>query len=185
MSDNQRSFWSTIPGLVTGLAGLLTGIVGLVTVLIQLNVIGGGSSNKTAATEPAPAAGGITTTAPVAGGNASTATTGLGSFSLSPKPLTFGPTDPTVKTITVTNMGTAPITLKPPTVTGDNADQFSAAFDSCTSAPIIPGLSCTLKVTFKPGGPLGSYKATLQVAPATGAVRGDEVPLTASTLLGR
>ena len=40
-SENKKSFWSSIPGLVTGLAGLLTGVVGLVTVLIQLDVIGG------------------------------------------------------------------------------------------------------------------------------------------------
>ena len=40
MSENKKSFWSSIPGLVTGLAGLLTGVVGLVTVLIQLEDLG-------------------------------------------------------------------------------------------------------------------------------------------------
>jgi hypothetical protein len=182
VSDNKRSFWSSVPGLVTGLAGLLTGIVGLVTVLIQLNVIGGGSSDKTAVTEPTPSAG-VTTTAPT--GVGSTATTELGTFVLSPKPLNFGPADPKVKTVTVKNTSDrVAITLKPPLVTGDNAAQFSAVFDTCGSAPLAPNLSCTLKVTFTPSGPLGNYKATLQVKPATGAVAGDEVTLTASTLLG-
>jgi hypothetical protein len=99
--------------------------------------------------------------------------------------LTFAPTDPKVKTVTVKNTSdTAAISLQPPKVTGDNAAQFSATFDTCSAAPLRPGLSCTLKVTFTPGGLLGSYKAMLQIQPAAGAVRGDEVPLTASTLLG-
>jgi len=182
MSENKRSFWSSIPGLVTGLAGLLTGIVGLVTVLIQLNVLGGGSSNKTAATATTSPAAGVTTT--LGAGAGTTAVTELGSFTLSPKPLTFGPTEK-VKTVTVKNTSDrTAITLKPPTVTGDNAAQFTPTFDTCTSGALLPGLSCTLKVTFTPAGPLGSYKATLQVQPQSGAVKGDEVALTASTLLG-
>ncbi len=174
MSENKRSFWSSVPGLVTGMAGLLTGIVGLVTVLIQLNVIGGDKPGTPAATA---------TTVANAGGT--TATTEVGSFTVSPKPLTFGPTDSKVKTVTVKNTSdTASISLQPPRVTGDNAGQFSAAFDTCSSAPLRPNLSCTLKVTFAPDRPLGNYKATLQVQPAAGAVRAEEVQLTASTLLG-
>jgi hypothetical protein len=178
MSESKRSFWASVPGVVTGIAGLLTGVVGLVTVLIQLNVIGGDKAGGNKVPD-APGAS-VTTLAP----SGTTPTTEVGSFTVAPKPLTFGPTDK-VKTVTVKNTSdTASITLQPPKVTGDNAGQFSAAFDSCSGAPLRPGLSCTLKVTFTPAGALGNYKATLQVQPAAGAVRADEVPLTASSLLG-
>jgi hypothetical protein len=180
MSENKRSFWASVPGLVTGIAGLLTGVVGLVTVLIQLNVIGGDKvgGNKASDT-PAVSA---TTVAP---SGTTPKAAEVGSFTVSPKPLTFGPTDPKVKTVTVKNTSdTAWLTLQSPRITGDNAAQFSAAFDTCSGAPLQPGLSCTLKVTFTPAGPLGNYKATLQIPAPAGAVRADEVPLTASTLLG-
>jgi hypothetical protein len=177
MSESKKSFWSSIPGLVTGLAGLLTGIVGLVTVLIQLDVIGGDDAET-------PAPGVTTTVAGATTGSPVTPTTALGTFTLSPKPLTFGPNDK-VKTVTVRNTSdVAAITLMAPKVIGDDAARFTPAFDTCSSAPLGPNLSCTIKVTFAPTGPLATYKATLQVVPATGAVRGDEVPITASTLLG-
>ena len=180
MSETKRSFWASVPGLVTGIAGLLTGVVGLVTVLIQLNIIGGDKAGGDKASSDKPAVS-ATTLAP----SGTTPTTAeVGSFTVAPKPVTFGPTDK-VKTVTVKNTSdSASITLQPPRVTGDNATQFTAAFDTCSGAPLKPGLSCTLKVTFTPAGPLGNYKATLQVQPAAGAVRADEVPLTASSLLG-
>ncbi|HEX2273772.1 MAG TPA: hypothetical protein VHG90_07860 [Acidimicrobiales bacterium] len=53
-TTKPKSFWSSIPGFVTGLAGILTGVVGLITVLIQLDVIGGGSDDSPSpADEPA------------------------------------------------------------------------------------------------------------------------------------
>ncbi len=173
MSETKRSFWASVPGLVTGITGLLTGVVGLVAVLIQLDVIGGdGASDRPA------------TTATTLATSGTTPSTEVGSFTVIPDPLTFGPTDPKVKTVTVKNTSaTVSISLQPPKVTGDTA-QFSAAFDTCSSAPITAGLSCTVKVTFSPSGALGNYKATLQIQPASGAVRADEVALSGSTLLG-
>ena len=61
MSENKKSFFSSIPGLITGLAGLVTGIVGLFTVLIQLDVIGGDDDSGPTG------AGGTTTVAPATG----------------------------------------------------------------------------------------------------------------------
>ena len=68
MSENSRSFFSTVPGLVTGLAGVLTAVVGLITVLIQLGVIGGDDSDGSPAVnaEP-PASGGVPTALHVVG----------------------------------------------------------------------------------------------------------------------
>ncbi|MDQ3640874.1 MAG: hypothetical protein M3450_05235 [Actinomycetota bacterium] len=179
MSENKRSFFSTIPGLVTGLAGLLTGIVGLVTVLIQLNVIGGDDSNGSTAVN----AGGPVTSAPAGGGGGgATPTTEAGSFTVSPSPLNFGPADPKEKTLTVKNTSsTARLTVQTPRVTGKDAERFSTSSDC--SGSLAPNLSCNVRVTFAPSGPLRTYEATIQVQ-ATGAPRGAEVKVTASTLLG-
>ena len=174
MSENKRSFFSTIPGLVTGLAGLLTGIVGLVTVLIQLGVLGGdGDGNGTSATATT-VAGGTT----VAGAGA-TPTAEPPRFSVSPSSLDFKLTDPRDKKVTVRNESSATTLTVSPQVAGTDRAQFSA---SGCSAPVRPGLSCEVTVTFAPGGPLRTYQASLQIS-APGA-RAEEVRLTASTLLG-
>lgn len=174
MSENKRSFFSTIPGLVTGLAGLLTGIVGLVTVLMQLNVIGGDEDTRsTGSTADAPAGGG-------AGG--ATTTTEAGTFTVSPSTLNFGPTDPKEKVVKVTNTSdSAKLTVQAPDVTGKDADRFTSSRGDC-SGQLAPNLSCDVRVTFAPNAALRSYEATLQIK-ATGAPRAAEVKITASSVL--
>lgn len=191
MSESNKSFWSTVPGLVTGLAGLLTGIVGLVTVLIQLGVIGGGhdsgdktvvASNGAASTLPGTSPSTVGGYGAGSGGGANT-TVEAGTFTVLPTSVDFPPTDAKDKTVTVKNTSAAAkITVDPPTISGADAQQFSASFDSCTSAPLPAGASCTLRITFKPSGPLRKYSATLRVS-AEGAQRVSEVAITASTLL--
>ena len=176
MSESRRSFFSTVPGLVTGLAGLLTAIVGLVTVLIQLDVIGGKDSGRSTGDA------GPTTSAPAVGGVGGTTTTAeAGTFTVNVSTLNFGPGDPKEKVLTVKNTSnTARLSVKTPRVTGKDEDRFTASAGDCT-ASLAPNLSCNLRVTFTPGGPLRSYEANLQVE-ATGAPRGAQVALTASTL---
>lgn len=173
MSEGKRSFFATIPGLVTGLAGLLTGIVGLITVLIQLDVIGGGASKD--------AGGGVTTT--VAAPGAATPTTAeLGRITVNPTALKLAPTE-REKTLTVRNDGaTAAITVLNPALDGPDKAVFKTD-SGCTNIRLEPGRSCTMKVLFTPSGPLKSYSATL-VVKADGTPRTTEVPIDASTLLG-
>ena len=175
MSENKKSFWTTLPGFVTGLAGLLTGIVGLVTVLIQLGVLGGdGSGGATSTTTTGAGTG-------TGSGGAGTATTQAATFTVTPGTLDFKPADPREKTVTVRNTSdAATLTLSAPQVTGQDRAQFSASAGTC-SGPLRPGLSCEIRVTFAPAGPLRTYSAVLQVSAAGG--RGEEVRLTASTLL--
>jgi len=176
MSENKRSFFATIPGLVTGVAGLLTGIVGLVTVLMQLNVIGGDGSNGSTAGNSGP-----TTSAAVGGGAGGAATEG-GTFTVSPSTLNFAPADPKEKVVKVTNTSdSARLTVQTPRVTGKDADRFTASSGDC-SGQLAPNLSCNVRVTFAPSGALRSYEATVQIQ-ATGATRGAEVKVTGSTLL--
>lgn len=189
MSDSRRSFWSTVPGLVTGLAGLLTGIVGLVTVFIQLGILGGKDSG-----DKAPAggnSGAVTTTVAGAGAPATglggvagaTTTTDVPTFTVSPLTLDFKPQDPKVQPVTITNTSASAMLRVPlPDVSGPDGDRFTAKFGTCTDTPLRPRDSCTVNVTFTPSGALRTYTASLQVSP-TGLPVGKEVALKASTLL--
>jgi len=176
MSEKTRSFFATIPGVVTGLAGLLTAVVGLITLLVQLDVIGGDDSEKVATTATT-----VTTVTTVVGSGV-TPTTEAGTFTVNPGTLAFGPTDAKEKTVTIRNTSaTTRLTVLNPRVTGKDADRFTAAVGDC-AAPLAPDLSCSLRVTFTPSGPIRSYEAIVQLQ-ASGAPRAAEVKLTASTLL--
>ena len=180
MSENKRSFFSTIPGLVTGLAGLLTGIVGIVTVLMQLNVIGGDDSNGSTSGNGR----GTVTSSPAGGAGAGgqSPASEAGTFTVSPNPLNFGPADPKEKTLTVKNTSsTARLSVQTPRVNGKDDERFSTSSD-CPGS-LAPNLSCNVRVTFAPSGTLRTYEATIQIQ-ATGAARAAEVKVTGSTLLG-
>ena len=176
MSRSKR-FFSTIPGLVTGLAGLLTGVVGLVTVLIQLGVLGGddgrGTTTTTTATAPAVAP-------PAGGGGGATTTTEVPAFTVEPTTLDFKVGDPREKTVRVRNVSnSASLTLSQPRIIGDDASQFSVSAGACGG--LRPGESCMVRVTFAPTGSVRTYRATLQLT-GPGA-RVEEVRLMGSTLL--
>lgn len=170
MSENKRSFWSSIPGLITGIAGLLTGIVGLGTLAVQQGVVGGNGSTRPA-----------TTAAPGGAGAIPTTSTEEGAFSVSPTLLRFQ-TGEREKDVTVRNSTrTARITVTAPQFSGPDASVF-AADAGCTNVRLEPGRSCTVKVLFDPKGLLKSYKANV-VLKADGGSGATEVPIEASTLL--
>ena len=181
MSENKQSFWSTIPGLVTGLAGLLTGIVGLVTVLMQLDVIGGNGDDSSGANAPTTVGPGGST------GNAGGGNTGggggtniSGRLTADPSTLKFG-TGEREKTLTVRNSTNAQVTVLKPEYTGTDKSAFSTD-SGCTNVVLQSGRSCTLKVTLSPSGALKTYKANL-VLEAKELQQVTEVPVEATTLL--
>ncbi|HET7722202.1 MAG TPA: hypothetical protein VFK43_19690, partial [Acidimicrobiales bacterium] len=111
MSENKKPFWSSIPGLVTGLAGLLTGIVGLVTVLIQLDVIGGDDAGQpTAAVTTTVVPGGTT-------GGAGGVTSISGQLTAEPATLKLA-TGEREKTLLVRNNSSAAVTVLKPEYKG-------------------------------------------------------------------
>ncbi|MDP1805618.1 MAG: hypothetical protein Q8K72_10665 [Acidimicrobiales bacterium] len=176
MSENRKSFWSSIPGLVTGLAGLLTGIVGLVTVLIQLDVIGGdggGSPNAAVTTTVVP--GG---TAGTTGGGA--VTTISGQLSAEPATLKLA-TGEREKTLIVRNASNAAVTVLKPEYKGRDSSAFSVD-SGCTNVNLRVGATCSVKVQLAPSGPLKTYEARLVLEAKEISVV-TEVPVTASTLL--
>jgi hypothetical protein len=46
VTEDEKSFWQTVPGIITALAALITAIGGLVGILVQSGVIGGGTEGS-------------------------------------------------------------------------------------------------------------------------------------------
>jgi ribosomal protein L21E len=175
MSENKKSFWSSIPGLVTGLAGLLTGVVGLVTVLIQLDVIGGDKSETPNGSVPTTVAG----QAPAAGGGGVT-TSISGRLTAEPTSVKLT-TGERTKTLIVRNNATAQVTVLKPEYKGRDGTVFSVD-SGCTNVSLRVGASCTLTVQLARSEPLKTYEASLMLeAKEISSVT--EVPVTASTVL--
>jgi hypothetical protein len=177
VSSNSKSFWSTIPGLITGLAGILTALVGLGTLLIQVGVIGGDDDGDSTVKSGVTA----TTRRGTATGNSQTedsdspATAAKPSFTVAPDDLKLTASEKT-DTVTVSNTGTTALTLSTE-LTGDGADQFTVTKGSCGSQ-VPKGGSCSMTVSFKGGL---SAQAEL-VVKAPGAPSAQEVTLEGSLL---
>ena len=171
MSTRSKSFWSTIPGLITGLAGILTALVGLGTLLIQVGVIGGdGDGDVNTTTRPG------ATAAPRAG-DGSSGSDGSGSgrptFTVAPDDLKLTLGDKSGE-VTVSNTGDTAFTLVAE-ITGTSADQFTLRRGTC-GAEVPENGSCTMTVEFK-----GLVAATAELElTARGAAASQEVSLEGS-----
>ncbi|MDP9005634.1 MAG: hypothetical protein M3N15_01795 [Actinomycetota bacterium] len=142
------SFWSTIPGLLTGLAGVLTAGVTLVTLAVSQGWVGDGSGeDATAGSTTGPAAG----TRGGAGGGATGSALELG---VEPTTLRFRPALLTAatETVTVRNEGDVPFTVDAPQLSGDDPESFDVDDGGCAGRSLASGRSCELSVTFDPNG---------------------------------
>jgi hypothetical protein len=105
-------------------------------------------------------------TATTDGGTVSIALSGTGTpkLSVSTTTLAFGNqmlNTSNAQRLTVTNTGTAPLTISSMSLAGTNAGDFSQN-NTCSSS-IVGGSTCTITITFKPAA-LGSRSATLNVS---------------------
>jgi hypothetical protein len=90
-------------------------------------------------------------------------------FQAAPNPLAFGTrplfTPSAAQTVTVTNTGTGPLTITNVTPVGSAPTNFPGDYqitaNTCVGAPVQPGLTCTVSVTFAPQA-VGSRPALLQ-----------------------
>jgi hypothetical protein len=84
--------------------------------------------------------------------------------SFAPTSLTFGAqvigTTSAAQTETVTNTGTASLTLSTVTIGGTNPGDFTKGSDTCSGATVVPNSACTVNVTFTPSA-TGSRSASL------------------------
>jgi hypothetical protein len=150
----KRHFWSSAPGIITGIAGLLSATAAVVGLLVTFGVIGGKDSSSKATTA------GTSTPAPDrSDGTTSTTAQARVSFTVSPKELTLTLLAPEGK-VTVTNTGDSPVIVQ--TVVGGPAKaQFAVKNGSCSSE-IAPEDYCELTVKFTPGS--GPSEAALTIS---------------------
>lgn len=167
MSSPDKSFFSGLHLVITGIAALITASVAVIGLSINQGWIGG---TKT---------GGGAGTGTGTSGSTSVVTTAAPEFAVNPTSLTLQPLQPTTVSVEVSNTGVVPMTVEPPTMTGTNAGRFTAQPQTC-DGPVDPGRSCQLQVTFNPAP--GTFSAILVVQVA-GAVRATEVPITATAIL--
>lgn len=142
----ERSFWSSIPGVLTGLAGLFTGVVGLLGLALGQGWLGDGPAEE------------------VQGGSADE-TDEVVRISTEPDEvnLTKLPTRRAEETVTVSNDGTQSVTLSTD-VDGENEAAFDADDGDCTRSEIPPQESCDVSVSFDAGLRPSPYQARLLVS---------------------
>ena len=160
------------PGIATSLTSAGSGY----TTMPQCTLSGGGGSGGTCAalavntSDGYQPAFGATTGWDFATGigtvNASNLVAAFGSaaVTLSPPSLAFSPqplyTSSAAQTVTVTNIGTANLTILTVGISGTNSSDFAKSADTCTGATVIPNGTCSVSVTFTPSA-TGSLSASL------------------------
>lgn len=159
----KGSFWSSLPGVLTGIAGLATAVVALLTLAASQGWIGGG------------------------GGDGGDGDAGDGDATpvveVEPRAIEFQPV-PTSReaTVAVTNGGTGPFRVDQPQITGPDAGLFDADGSNCTGKELPAGQTCDVVVTFDPSGP-GRSSARLVVS-VNDAAQSVQVPIEATAVLG-
>lgn len=200
--SERKSFWSTLPGIIAGVAAIVSGLAVLIPVLVHLShaaVNHPKGAKAAAASTPSPGgpgtpgggspsgSGGFSTDTAAPTGPFS-ATPGTGSpggmdgLTATPSTLDLGQaalgSSSPVATATITNAGPNSATLAGIQLQGPQAGQFSIASSTCGSGAVLaPGGSCELGVRFN-ASTLGPATASLVVSfqhPQGGVVT---VPLT-------
>src|SRR5256885_1735275 len=147
MSDGKKSFWTTMPGIISGIAAIVTGLGVLIPLLLG---VGSKHTDKNAVSQsPSPgvttttgsegttstAGGGTTGNAspsptdslgsPGAGTGGSPGTTGATGLTVDPPNLSFGTVRASQGTsdqaVTLTNPGSVPVTIEHVAIAGSQA----------------------------------------------------------------
>jgi hypothetical protein len=99
-------------------------------------------------------------------GIGTTATTPQPAISVSGKSLNFAPTvvgqTSSPQTVTVTNTGTANLTVGTLTLAGDNPGDYLLSTNTCNSANLAPQATCSFAVAFKPTA-VGTRTASVSI----------------------
>lgn len=175
MADDRKPFWTTLPGIISGIAATITGLAVLIPLLLG---VAGKHPNKNAASQNS--SPGVTSTAgtgatnPSAGGgtgatgNPSPTDNASGSTS-SPLGITADPSSVNLSgkaadaTVTITNPGATDVTIDKVEISGANASAFSITSTTCgNGSTVSPNQSCQVVLHYTPPA-LGSASAALVV----------------------
>jgi hypothetical protein len=178
-TTKPKSFWSSIPGFITGLAGVVTGVVGLITVLIQLDVIGGDSNGSpTGTTQPGATTETTRRSARSGAGAGQSASVQDAQFSVTPTAVRLDTVLNKQADVLVRNTGAAPLTVDDVTVSGAGASEFAVSEQDCTAEDLAVNNTCSIEVKYEPSA-RGEHTATLTVEVA-GASSPQQVSLSGS-----
>jgi hypothetical protein len=178
-TTKSRGFWSSIPGFITGLAGVLTGVVGLVTVLIQLDVIGGGSDDSPATNDRPGATTETTRRGARSGAGAGQSPSGQApQFTVTPTAVRLDTLLDKEADVQVRNTGSTALTVEDVRLSGPAAGEFAVNEEGCTAEDLAPSAQCAIKVTYAPSA-RGDHSATLTIEVA-GASSPRQVSLSGS-----
>ncbi len=155
----ERSFWSSIPGVLTGLAGILTAVVGLLGLALSQGWIGDGTAEEE--------------------GDGGGGDTEVVRISADPERIDFrNPVGGETTSVAVTNQGTQPVTVSTGRE-GDGAEAFTIDDGDCTRSQIPSGGECKVEVMFDAGP--GQHEATLVIS-ANDDEQVQEVPLSGTSV---
>jgi hypothetical protein len=176
MAENKKSFWTTLPGIISGIAAIVTAL----GVLIPLALGVGRHSPSSSSQQPSPGASSSAGTTSTAGngGTASPLPSGDSAFpgqsqgsasgiTADPPSVGFGSIQQGKSTpdkmVTITNPGGVAVTIDKVEVTGANASAFGITSTTCGEGAIVaPQGSCTISLHFTPNQ-IGSGSASLVV----------------------
>jgi hypothetical protein len=191
MAERKRNFWTTVPGVISGVAAIVTGLGVLIPLL--LGAAGKHPSKNSASQSPTPGvtsttgsesptstAGGGTTgsgspsptdslgSSPSGGTSSSptAAATGATGITADPPSLSFGTVrvngGTSDQAVTINNPGSVQVTIQHVAITPSNA-AFSITSTTCGDGTMVaPGSSCQIKLHFAPTA-LGAASASLEV----------------------
>jgi hypothetical protein len=187
MPEGKRNFWTTVPGVISGVAAIVTGLGVLIPLLLG---VGSKHTNKTTASQSPPpsvtsSTGTEGTTSTTGGGttgtgspsptdslgsspsaSASAGATGATGISADPPSLSFGTVrvngGTSDQAVTINNPGSVPVTIDHVAVTPSNP-AFTISSTTCgDGSTVAPQSSCQIKLHFAPTA-LGSASASLEV----------------------
>ena len=172
MAEGKKSFWTTVPGIVSGIAATVTGLAVLIPLLLG---VGGKHTNKNAASQNS--SPGFTSTSTAGGSTGGTSgpgstplpTDGTSGSTSSPLGITADPSSVNLSgkaadaTVTITNPGSTDVTFDKVEITGSNAAAFSITSTTCgNGSTASPNQSCQVVVHYTSPA-LGSASAALVV----------------------
>jgi hypothetical protein len=158
--SEKKSFWATVPGILTGTATVITAGLGLLAAL-------SGSDTTGNTTPPTPQVTASATATPsVSGTRFPQDIAGLPEADIVPQSLDFGDHGLTAREqqpVTILNSGRSDLFVDDVTINGNGASSFEVLENTCGSEALAPRSRCEINVGFSPQA-VGSYTATLEIS---------------------
>ncbi|GAC1367025.1 MAG: hypothetical protein NVSMB32_11870 [Actinomycetota bacterium] len=176
MSEQKKSFWSTMPGIVTSVAAIISGLAALVPIALGLTrtkpANSGSSAASSASQTASPDPAGSTPTPGADSGlpdpNPPGGSTSGGSATVVATPASLSLGQARIgafseASLTIANAGPGAAVISGTSITGPNASQFSIGGTSCGMGTRLPPRgSCQIDLRFTAQA-LGTATASLRV----------------------